>query len=78
MITGDHAGTAAAIARQIGLCGESCSYHTREVIMGKDIVGLGDEDLVEQADRTAVFARVSPEQKLRLVEALQKWETWWQ
>ena len=74
MITGDHAGTAAAIARQIGLCGESCSHHTREVLMGKDIVGLGDEDLVEQADRTAVFARVSPEQKLRLVEALQKLE----
>ncbi|MGD9038746.1 MAG: cation-transporting P-type ATPase [Desulfobacteraceae bacterium] len=72
MITGDHAGTAAAIARQMGLCGESCSYHTREVLTGKDITGLGDEDLVEEADRTAVFARVSPEQKLRLVEALQK------
>jgi len=74
MITGDHAGTAAAIARQMGLCGESCSYHTREVITGKDISALGDEELVEEAERTAVFARVSPEQKLRLVEALQKRE----
>ncbi|MFH2044536.1 MAG: cation-transporting P-type ATPase [Pseudomonadota bacterium] len=74
MITGDHAGTAAAIARQIGLCGESCSYHTREVLTGKDIAMLSDEDLEEQTDRTAVFARVSPEQKLRLVEALQKRE----
>ncbi len=72
MITGDHAGTAAAIARQIGLCGESCSYHSREVLTGKDVASLQDEELVEQADRTAVFARVSPEQKLRLVEALQK------
>ena len=74
MITGDHAGTAAAIARQMGLCGESCSYHTREVLTGKEIAGLHDEDLAEEADRTAVFARVSPEQKLRLVEALQKRE----
>ncbi len=72
MITGDHAGTAAAVARQMGLCGESCSHHTREVLTGKDIAGLTEEELVEQADRTAVFARVLPEQKLRLVEALQK------
>jgi Ca2+-transporting ATPase len=72
MITGDHAGTAAAVARQIGLCGETCSWHTREVLTGKDIAGLNDPELVELADRTAVFARVSPEQKLRLVEALQK------
>jgi Ca2+-transporting ATPase len=71
MITGDHAGTAAAIARQMGLCGERCSYHTREVLTGKEIGGLGDRDLAETADATAVFARVSPEQKLRLVEALQ-------
>jgi Ca2+-transporting ATPase len=72
MITGDHAGTAAAVARQIGLCGETCSWHTREVLTGKDIAELNDHELVELADRTAVFARVSPEQKLRLVEALQK------
>jgi cation-transporting P-type ATPase F len=72
MITGDHAGTAAAIAKQIGLCGESCSHHTREVLTGKDIAGSGQDDLVELADKTAVFARVSPEQKLNLVDALQK------
>jgi len=72
MITGDHAGTAAAVAKQLGLCGETCSYHTREVLTGADIAGLPDEELIELAGRTAVFARVSPEQKLRLVEALQK------
>ena len=72
MITGDHAGTAVAVAKQLGLCGESCSYHTREVLTGADIAGLPDEKFIEQAERTAVFARVSPEQKLRLVEALQK------
>jgi len=66
MITGDHALTAAAIARQIGLEGTSS-----EVLTGKAIAALSDQALVEAADRTAVFARVSPEQKLRLVEALQ-------
>ncbi|MFO8050030.1 MAG: HAD-IC family P-type ATPase, partial [Desulfosudaceae bacterium] len=74
MITGDHAGTAGAIARHIGLCGESCSYHTREVLTGREITETGaDEDhLANMADDTAVFARVSPEQKLQLVKALQK------
>jgi Ca2+-transporting ATPase len=74
MITGDHAGTAAAIARQMGLCGETCSWHTREVLTGREIAELSDAELEEIADKTAVFARVSPEQKLRLVEALQKRE----
>ncbi|MDY6953235.1 MAG: HAD-IC family P-type ATPase, partial [Thermodesulfobacteriota bacterium] len=72
MITGDHAGTAAAISRQLGLCGETCSVHTREVLTGRDLSELQDETLVGVAEKTAVFARVSPEQKLRLVEALQK------
>ncbi|MBW2410296.1 MAG: HAD-IC family P-type ATPase, partial [Deltaproteobacteria bacterium] len=72
MITGDHAGTAGAIARQMGLCGETCSYHTREVLTGRDIAEMDEARLDEAADSTAVFARVSPEQKLRLVEALQK------
>jgi Ca2+-transporting ATPase len=72
MITGDHAGTAAAISRQLGLCGETCSIHTREVLTGHDLSQLGDEALVGIAEKTAVFARVSPEQKLRLVEALQR------
>jgi len=72
MITGDHAGTAAAISRQLGLCSEACSIHTREVLTGRDLTELGDDELVDSAEKTAVFARVSPEQKLRLVEALQR------
>jgi len=72
MITGDHAGTAAAISRQLGLCSETCSIHTREVLTGRDLSQLGHGALVGLAEKTAVFARVSPEQKLRLVEALQK------
>jgi Ca2+-transporting ATPase len=72
MITGDHAGTAAAISRQLGLCSETCSIHTREVITGRDLSQLEEEALVDIVEKTAVFARVSPEQKLRLVEALQE------
>ena len=67
MITGDHALTAAAIGKQIGLCQEDCG----NVITGSELSGLSDEELIEKADKTNVFARVAPEQKLRLVEALQ-------
>lgn len=74
MITGDHAGTAAAISRQLGLCSEACSLHTREVLTGRDLTELGNNELMDIAEKTAVFARVSPEQKLRLVEALQRRE----
>jgi len=66
MITGDHALTAAAIARDLGL-----SDGAPAVLTGKDLATCCDEDLIEQVERTAVFARVSPEQKLRLVEAFQ-------
>lgn len=72
MITGDHAGTAAAIARQLGLCGEACPLQTREVLTGKELARLSGPELEQAAEQSAVFARVSPEQKLRLVEALQR------
>lgn len=65
MITGDHAGTAAAIAAQIGL--ESPS----RVLTGADIDKLDDAQLVLEAAGVDVFARTSPEHKLRLVSALQ-------
>jgi Ca2+-transporting ATPase len=68
MITGDHVGTAAAIAREIGLDGGDASALA---LSGAAIAALSDGELIEAAERTAVFARVSPEQKLRLVEALQ-------
>lgn len=65
MITGDHAGTAAAIAREIGLA--RCD----EVLTGADIDRMSDADLAVAILRTDVFARTSPEHKLRLVMALQ-------
>ncbi|MDO8933785.1 MAG: HAD-IC family P-type ATPase, partial [Rhodocyclaceae bacterium] len=63
MITGDHRVTAAAIARDLGLIGE-----VRE---GREIEGISGTALAELVERTVVFARVSPEHKLRIVEALQ-------
>jgi Ca2+-transporting ATPase len=73
MITGDHALTAAAIATQIGLA-QPCADGTPSqdcVLTGRDMAGYSDQQLIDAADNIAVFARVSPEQKLRLVEALQ-------
>jgi magnesium-transporting ATPase (P-type) len=67
MITGDHALTAAAIGKQIGLCSSDCD----SVLTGAEMVELSDIDLVQKAHQINVFARVAPEQKLRLVEALQ-------
>ena len=65
MITGDHAATAAAIARQLGL-GEA-----PRVLTGHDLDTLSDADLRKAVSDTAVFARTSPEHKLRVVRALQ-------
>jgi len=67
MITGDHAATARAIARQIGLDGAESA----PALTGRELDAIEDEDLPAIADRTVVFARVAPEQKLRLVRALQ-------
>ncbi|HWR75014.1 MAG TPA: HAD-IC family P-type ATPase, partial [Bacteroidales bacterium] len=65
MITGDHALTASSIAHHVGLQNPSA------VITGGALMEITDRDLIDVADRTSVFARVTPEQKLRLVEALQ-------
>lgn len=66
MITGDHAGTAAAIARELGLA------RPDEVLEGAAIDALDDAALTARAQATDVFARTSPEHKLRLVQALQR------
>jgi len=72
MITGDHALTAQAIAEQLGLRGRDELAGTGPTVLtGSDLSQQSDTELAETADRVAVFARVSPEQKLRLVRALQ-------
>ncbi|MCK9918235.1 HAD-IC family P-type ATPase, partial [Microbacteriaceae bacterium K1510] len=66
MITGDHKITAEAIAREIGILRGGA-----EVVQGQELSGMSDEELVQHADRIAVYARVSPEHKLRIIRALQ-------
>jgi len=65
MITGDHVGTAVAIARQLGLVDAGA------VLGGAQLEALDEAALREAAQRTSVFARTTPEHKLRLVTALQ-------
>ncbi|XHR29528.1 MAG: cation-translocating P-type ATPase [Chthoniobacteraceae bacterium] len=69
MITGDHALTARSIALQLGLHGggEGEVY----AVTGGELEKVSATDLPELAERTTVFARVAPEQKLKLVRALQ-------
>ncbi|WP_291591345.1 cation-translocating P-type ATPase [Comamonas sp. UBA7528] len=65
MITGDHATTAAAIAKELALA------DTIRVTSGHELDGLNDDQLIDVARASTVFARTSPEHKLRLVQALQ-------
>ncbi|MGE0151455.1 MAG: cation-transporting P-type ATPase [Reyranellaceae bacterium] len=65
MITGDHAATAAAIARQLGLA------DGQRVVSGADLDNTSDAALAALASEAAVFARTNPEHKLRIVRALQ-------
>lgn len=65
MITGDHAITADAIGKQIGLA------QGQAVLTGQDIDQLGDAELQAVVEHSHIFARTSPEHKLRLVHALQ-------
>ena len=66
MITGDHPLTARAIARRVGILDEGS-----EVLAGGELGALTDEELEERSRRVRVYARVAPEQKLRIVQALQ-------
>jgi magnesium-transporting ATPase (P-type) len=65
MITGDHPGTAEAIGKKLGL------RHTGNVLTGAELDKLDDAALESIINHTSIFARTSPEHKLRLVMALQ-------
>ncbi|MEK5039411.1 cation-translocating P-type ATPase [Sporosarcina sp. FSL K6-3457] len=67
MITGDHKITATAIAKQIGLLQDPS-----EVIEGYEIEGLTDQQLQDQVQDYSVYARVTPEHKIRIVKAWQE------
>lgn len=67
MITGDHKATAVAIARQLGILTDDL-----EAISGAELDRIPDEVFYDTVDRYAVYARVSPEHKVRIVEAWQR------
>lgn len=78
MITGDHATTAVAIAEQLGLgaplgaSGEQVVHQAPlQVVTGAELAATPDDLVPELVEQTTVFARVAPEQKLRIVRALQ-------
>lgn len=67
MITGDHPETAAAIAREIGLLEKD-----ELVVNGRELAALTEAELDQKVERIKVYARVSPEQKLNIVQSLQR------
>lgn len=67
MITGDHRDTAVAIASELGMIEDA-----GEAVFGSEMDAWPDEELMEKVDHIKVFARVSPEHKVRIVEAWKK------
>lgn len=67
MITGDHKVTAAAIAKQIGIFGDGDL-----AITGSELDAMSDKELDEKIESISVYARVSPENKIRIVDAWQR------
>jgi Ca2+-transporting ATPase len=65
MITGDHADTALAVARQLGIAREG-----DQALTGRELAVMADDELILRLNDTAVFARIAPEHKLRIVERL--------
>ena len=70
MITGDHALTAFSIAKMMSIVDDGREYKDA-VLKGKELLLLSDSQLIERVGSVKVFARVEPEQKLRIVDALQ-------
>jgi Ca2+-transporting ATPase len=66
MITGDYRKTAEQIARNIGLIQEG-----EEILEGENLAALSDGQLSEQVRKTAIFSRIRPQDKLRIIKALQ-------
>ncbi|TRZ38782.1 calcium-translocating P-type ATPase, SERCA-type [Niallia circulans] len=66
MITGDHVITAKAIAKQLGI-----ANNQSKVLEGKELANMSVQELEDVVDHVSVFARVSPEHKLKIVQAFQ-------
>lgn len=75
MVTGDHPSTGAAIAAQVGILEEGeevLEEDDRRVISGRELAGMEDVALAGRLDEAHVFARVTPHDKLRIVQAYQE------
>ena len=70
MITGDHVLTAFSIAKMLSIVNKDAIFE-ESVLVGTELVNLTDKELIEKVKTVKVFARVEPEQKLRIVDALQ-------
>jgi P-type Ca2+ transporter type 2C len=70
MITGDHPRTAARIGRDLGIISPESESENAQVLSGREIEALDDEALRVSARTVAIYARVTPEHKLRIVSAL--------
>lgn len=66
MITGDHKTTAVAIAKELGILGEN-----DEAITGSELEAMSQDELIKRVQKIRVYARVSPEHKVRIVKAWQ-------
>jgi Ca2+-transporting ATPase len=68
MITGDHATTAAAIGKMIGIVEENAT-----VLTGKELEGMSEDDLFEQVKAVSIYARVAPHHKLQIAKQLMRY-----
>lgn len=71
MITGDAETTAVAIARKLGMGIQSSGSEARSVLRGDELDKMSDHDLSEAISTTTIFARTSPDHKMKIVRALQ-------
>ena len=72
MITGDHKLTAAAVAREIGIIDDVMTNQDMVMISGQDLETMNVTTLSEKVDYLKIYSRVSPEHKLKIVQALKK------